>query len=733
MLIYDCAFDHYKYFKWGTIYAIDMTQLPSTHPELYQHFLNGYHTVSRSKDLSKFNSVSTDMALEQSLNKDTKTKGGIIGFTQDYDAVERWTLTSHLRAAVYGNFKDLAAISQSSEEKELSQAKIKKSEKSVVSVIKTVKEQFVSPFEFNSSKIQYLQNIVSGVLVKDEFREEILNAHSIGKQAADEFVKERILDGKTSFWAPITKMNLKTFSSGDKVVKVNRKNQSIATIKSHQNLFSKLLTVSSSRNIDLKSILTYELSAVPLSLFYTTGEMRKVAKSKLLHEIEMKESSENCLPQRQDSVTIIDFMAVVQTSISSKPVTFQDLLKYFENCISTAFKESTKVVLVPDRYDIQLSIKANERLRRAGSVGPEIKIHSESQRLPKDFHCYLSNSKNKVNLINYAFQIWVETYHTKLRNNQCLILTHLDGSTTQITSQAATPLNWSTDHEEADSKMFVFCKYMMNTHQIQRIIIASPDTDVAVIACYQFVTNLDSIQELWLKTGVGSNKRYIAIHTTCQTLGTTLSKLLPVFHAITGCDSVSAISGKGKKSAFTHLKENIGRFTDMQSFGETSTIDTTADYIETVIQFICELYDKQFKSANINALRFKLFTKKSLSDEKLPPTLDALLLHLRRSAYQCFIWKSACVPLLSLPQPVGNGWIEKNGQLSPEFMLLDSVPESVLELVQCKCKKGCKNNSCSCRKHKLTCCDACSCSIEEDCENTIYEIEDDSDSEYDDY
>ena len=30
---------------------------------------------------------------EQSMNKDTKTKGGIIAYTQDYDDVEKWNLT----------------------------------------------------------------------------------------------------------------------------------------------------------------------------------------------------------------------------------------------------------------------------------------------------------------------------------------------------------------------------------------------------------------------------------------------------------------------------------------------------------------------------------------------------------------------------------------------------------------------------------------------------------------
>lgn len=74
MLKYDRAYDHYKYFKWGAVYLIDMHNLPSKHPELYQNFLGGYHTVSRSKKESSFNHVSTDMALEQSMNKTPKQK-----------------------------------------------------------------------------------------------------------------------------------------------------------------------------------------------------------------------------------------------------------------------------------------------------------------------------------------------------------------------------------------------------------------------------------------------------------------------------------------------------------------------------------------------------------------------------------------------------------------------------------------------------------------------------------
>ena len=42
-------------------------------------------------------------------------------------------------------------------------------------------------------------------------------------------------------------------------------------------------------------------------------------------------------------------------------------------------------------------------------------------------------------------------------------------------------------------------------------------------------------------------------------------------------------------------------------------------------------------------------------------------------------------------------------------MINEAVPNSVVELIRCSCKKGCKNNLCCCRKANLSCTDACLC------------------------
>ena len=81
-----------------------------------------------------------------------------------------------------------------------------------------------------------------------------------------------------------------------------------------------------------------------------------------------------------------------------------------------------------------------------------------------------------------------------------------------------------------------------------RIIILSPDTDVLVLTVHYF-PKLKSTEELWIQTDVITStsdlRRFI-----CHSVSPTFSSILPAVHALTGCDSTSALFGIGKKSVF---------------------------------------------------------------------------------------------------------------------------------------------------------------------------------------
>ena len=71
--------------------------------------------------------------------------------------------------------------------------------------------------------------------------------------------------------------------------------------------------------------------------------------------------------------------------------------------------------------------------------------------------------------------------------------------------------------------------------------------------------------------------------------------------------------------------------------------------------------------------------------------------------------KSASVPVLNLPTSIENGWVIENVKICTELMLCSSVPDTVIELTRCKCKKRCKINPYSCDRVNLVYTDSCCC------------------------
>ena len=74
-----------------------MKRLEQKHPESYQHLCQGGFVFWCTAHYN-FNAVSTDQALEQTINKEGKSEGGIIGLTLLKDAVTHWLVTRHVTA-----------------------------------------------------------------------------------------------------------------------------------------------------------------------------------------------------------------------------------------------------------------------------------------------------------------------------------------------------------------------------------------------------------------------------------------------------------------------------------------------------------------------------------------------------------------------------------------------------------------------------------------------------------
>jgi len=66
---------------------------------------------------------------------------------------------------------------------------------------------------------------------------------------------------------------------------------------------------------------------------------------------------------------------------------------------------------------------------------------------------------------------------------------------------------------------------------------------------YLLFQELQSEDKLWLAFGTGQSFRYLEAHEIAAGLGRGKACALPVFHALTGCDTMSSFATRGKETA----------------------------------------------------------------------------------------------------------------------------------------------------------------------------------------
>jgi hypothetical protein len=75
--------------------------------------------------------------------------------------------------------------------------------------------------------------------------------------------------------------------------------------------------------------------------------------------------------------------------------------------------------------------------------------------------------------------------------------------------------------------------------------------------------------------------------------------------------------------------------------------------------------------------------------ETLPPTRCAFMKHVERAHNCTHLWKNSMIATPELLDPVHNGWIMVEKIYIPVMTSKPAAPKAILELVECRCKKGC--------------------------------------------
>lgn len=180
------------------------------------------------------------------------------------------------------------------------------------------------------------------------------------------------------------------------------------------------------------------------------------------------------------------------------------------------------------------------------------------------------------------------------------------------------------NHEEADTRIVVHIVHAIQSGNAKSIIVRTVDTDVIVVLVGKFchLKSLQSDLDLWVAFGTGRNYRYISINSIYIHLGEARSKSLPLFHALSGCDTTSSIRGKNKKSAwqawqlYPQLTETLEFLSDHPFYH----LSESSDHFRHIERFLVIMFNKMSPLVCINQLRMEMFCKNNSAMDKLPPT-----------------------------------------------------------------------------------------------------------------
>ena len=202
--------------------------------------------------------------------------------------------------------------------------------------------------------------------------------------------------------------------------------------------------------------------------------------------------------------------------------------------------------------------------------------------------------------------------HTTAFDTPALAGTRISEATTVKSSDPTLDLSMlEPDHEEADTRLILHC---IHAH-MESMVVYVNDTNVLVF----LLAHYDKMRctNLLMKAGTSKHPKCIPIHDIRrQILIEQVSSILS-FHATTGCDCVSQLSGHSKKTAWHH-------HINLSHLGNGHI---TEDIIKSAEKFICQLYGVP-EADTCDEARVELFCI-GQAQEDLPPTSDATRFHIK--------------------------------------------------------------------------------------------------------
>ena len=267
MLPYFFASGHINYARYGLYYLQSMESLPEN---VLKHFMNGSHVMRHVQGL--WNGIWSDMFIETTFMRYGHGKAGIIGITLKPETLKTWALSVHICGQIIEDVTTMRDCDSSCH----SQVSHKEEAKGRITSDKTDRKGLQQKLDMcinpmapqDHPEVDSIINVANGRIGPSSVN--VDKTIDIGTSQMKDFEK----NFPHGFYDPIQK-KVETMAVMKKSIKVGENKICDTNL-----IFSRVIGLqSSSRDVDIKAVLSFELSPIPTALFTDSGEMR-ISKSK---------------------------------------------------------------------------------------------------------------------------------------------------------------------------------------------------------------------------------------------------------------------------------------------------------------------------------------------------------------------------------------------------------------------------------------------------------------------
>lgn len=655
------AAGHLAYAKSARLYLDQMKGLSDImSADQYCDFTEqGYFTIRRTDKFWSGNF--SDQTIEQELMRLLKTSGGMArgrGITDS--TLNKWVHAMPRCIPICDALECFTAVHShtSDQHVDLRASSTARDGKHYETFLNWLKVH--SPFSYgeHDALVCVASGVVAGKCVNAD------QAFDIGVKAAS------VMTGETYADVKLKRKDRVTSISGDK----NQVTVRGVEVEVNRTVLFMRVTCVIQESSEMEDYLLHEFAKQPPSLF-DKGIMRKNTKSVLASVLKSKVNVHLELPD--NARFVLDGGHLLQSLPWPADPTYNQVCDQYVSHVLVHYGPGSIVVF--DGYGSASSTKSAEQQRRAKqNTSPDIVFELEMKTTTSK-KAFLGNGRNKDRLIQ------------KLKEKFEAVGI--------IVKQSVADADWLI----ASTAMITSTAIDGAPTQNSPVVVVGTDTDLLVMMVAQATPNMN------LHMLCGRNPLHVYCIREIQEACSSIKQHLMFVHAITGCDTVSAIYNQGKKRAL-QLFDSDDNWDCLSVFSQSDSIQ---DEIARVGElFLLKLYGA-VRSKSLDKHRYVMYFRStrraSLSSsgfklESIPPTSAAAKFHSYRTYHAVQQWQGNELP------PCEWGWEYREGKLVPIYTDRPVAPEKVLKMVSCGCKVGC-GKSCGCYKARMECtimCTGCS-------------------------